>query len=101
MSHWKQITGSGPSSPSSPCTRTMMGTRQDLQPSSSGVPHVRGGTTTWPCFLLALDSLGRSSKKLSRHIIKEAHGALGPKTGQQQCDAICPEFQHTITVRWV
>ena len=69
MSHWKQIAGSGPSSPSSHCTGTMMGIRQDLQPSSSGVPHALGGTIKWPCFSSALGSPGHNSRRLSWHII--------------------------------
>ena len=33
------------------------------------VPHAYGGTITWPCSLLALGSPGRSSRKLSKHIM--------------------------------
>ena len=68
MSHWKQIVGSGPSSPNSPCTHTMMGTRQDLQPSSSGALHAHGGTIMWLYFQRALDSPGRRSRTPLEHI---------------------------------
>ena len=68
-SDWKRTVGSRPLNQSLPCTHTMMMTRLDLQHSSSGVPRVRGGTTTWPCFLLALGFLGMSSRKLLEHTI--------------------------------
>ena len=68
-SHWKPTAGLRPSSPNSRYTHTMMGTKLPLQHSSSEVPHVRGGTTTWLCFLLALNSRGQSSRKPSGHIM--------------------------------
>ena len=67
MNHWRRKAGFGLVSPSSPCTPTMTTTRQDLQLSSSGVPHAHGGTTMWLCFLLVLSLRGQNSKKHSEH----------------------------------
>lgn len=53
----------------SPCIHTTTMTRLHLQLSSFEVPHVRGGIIMWLFFLLVLGFLGRSSKRLSGHII--------------------------------
>ena len=69
MSHWRRTVGSGPLSPSSPCTPIMTTTKLDLQLSSSGVPHVHGGITMWLCSLRVLGLPRHNSRQRSGPII--------------------------------